>query len=289
MATSRKRAANSTGHGEAAAVFEARVTRIIEREGFKVTAYGGRADVEGVDMSFDTDRGEMVGVICKSYPISTAPLAPGIQHLNRPKRMTTILVVAPAFSNGAREALRGQPGVHAVVVTRLRTWISRYLTHQTRRTETSAAARVKNNKDSILMGLAGLAALIEEKLEDLRRQKPNSEEGITTLNAMISDYEKLKAEVDELREAVEKFIAGKIKEPTITKKATSFGEGVANWWSKGHEGIVSTSYSTGMFLSAVALCSLIGVNPTFAAGVAGVLVGGKTVAGALKSLTKKLQ
>ncbi len=113
-------------------------------------------------------------------------------------------------------------------------------------------------------------------------------DSIAAKERTISEYDSLKAKVDELQNAVEQFTKQKTKESSVAKKAVSFGQGVENWWTKDHVSIMNNSYSVGLFLSAVCLCTLVGVNPTFAAGVAGVLVGGKPVAGALKALAKKL-
>jgi len=243
------------------------------------------------EMIFTTPEGEQVGVEAtftgrfESDDV-VGRLLGRIMRVYGPLRIQTVLIVAQWFSDKERETLDAYHNIEFVEYHRLKRWLQRYNRKPAARR--TVGATIRGNKEQIVIAVSVLVSLIDDKLAELRGQKPNSSEAIAARDTAVSDCEKLKAKVNELRQAVEKFTAGKIKEPTVARKATSFGEGVANWWMKGHEGILSTSYSTGVFLSAVALCSLMGVNPTFAAGIAGVLVGGKTVAGALKSLPKKL-
>lgn len=210
----------------------------------------------------------------------------GVMAAYGPLRIRELMIVSPSFSPKERDVLDAHHGIEMVELKRLRSFVQRY---KPKRPRTRApGSTIKVNREKIVLAAAALASLIDEKLASLQQQKPNSPESITARDTAISDYEKLKAKVDALRAAVDKFTEGRITEPAVAKTANSFGEGVSKWWAKRHDGILTTGYNTGIFLSAVALCSLVGVNPTFAAGVTGALVGGKTVAGALKSLPKRL-
>jgi hypothetical protein len=267
-----------------------KVQEILVSEGLETTLLSDRDSP--FDIVFSTPAGDEIGVEAtfngrfESDDV-VARLLGRISKTYGPLRIRQVVIVAQWFTDKEREILDAYHGIEFVEFRRLKQWLRRYK-RAAAPARGSTGATIKGNKEQIVIAAAALTSLIDEKLSELRGRKPNSAESIAVRDASIAEYEKLKAKVDDLRDAVEKFTAGKIKEPAIAKKATSFGEGVASWWTKGHDGILSTSYSTGLFLSAVAMCSLIGVNPTFAAGIAGVLVGGKTVAGALKSLPKKL-
>jgi hypothetical protein len=66
------------------------------------------------------------------------------------------------------------------------------------------------------------------------------------------------------------------------------GDGIRNWWQKGHEAIVNRTYDAGLFVSSVGVLSLMNADMKTGMVVAGALIGGKSVAGALKGLPKKL-
>jgi hypothetical protein len=267
-----------------------KVQEILVSEGLETTLISDSGSP--FDIVFSTPAGDEIGLEAtfngrfESHDV-VARLLGRVSKAYGPLRIRQVVIVAQWFTEKEREILDGYHGIEVVEFHMLKQWLRRYM-RAAAPVRRSTGATIKGNKERIVIAAAALASLIDDKLSELRGQKPNSVESIAARDASMAKYETLKAKVDDLRVAVERFTAGKIKEPTIARKATSFGEGVTSWWTKDHDGILSTSYGTGVFLSAVAVCSLIGVNPTFAAGIAGVLVGGKTVAGALKSLPKKL-
>jgi hypothetical protein len=133
-----------------------------------------------------------------------------------------------------------------------------------------------------------LNASIEAKLAELRDQRLNDPDSVAVRDSEIRQYEALKKRVDELQEAVIEFTQQKIKEPAVSKKASAFRTGIESWWERDHKTILSTGYNVGVFLSALSICALLGVAPTFAAGLTGVLIGGKPVVDAVKALARKL-
>jgi hypothetical protein len=155
---------------------------------------------------------------------------------------------------------------------------------KTARGRTKISEAVSEHKSEVLLSCAALKLLIEEKLDKLRHEKPNWEGDLVRWQASISDYESLLRRVDSLEKAVGRLVEGDPKE--ITKTAKSFGDGVSDWWSKRSESICSSGFNAALFLSAVTMCSLMGVGAPLA-GVVGAVVVGHSASGKLSSLAKK--
>jgi hypothetical protein len=65
-------------------------------------------------------------------------------------------------------------------------------------------------------------------------------------------------------------------------------QGIRKWWEKGHDQICSKAFDASLFVSCVNLCAVAGCGGTAAVVVSGVLVGGKPMIEALKTLPKRL-
>jgi len=147
-------------------------------------------------------------------------------------------------------------------------------------------AILRNEKD-ILIALAALELLIDEKLNALKDHFPNSDEAIAQKNAELSDYEKLRARVDEVKGALQKFLAGDSSETKTAKSVKTFTEGVQEFWTTSHQYVCQSTYNMGLFATAVGVCSLAGAGGKMAVGVSAAMVGGKSVVDAIKGLGKK--
>ena len=172
---------------------------------------------------------------------------------------------------------------------RLPEWLERYKPRpRPKRKSRSAriASTVKANREQILITTEALALQIDDKVAKLKTQKPNHPDAIAALESEISDYEALKAQVEHLKKAVAKLTPSAKSKEQAAKAAMSFGDGVQGWWNKQHANILEKSAEMGVVLSAVGVCHLLGVNPTMAMAAATALVGGKSVAKALKGVIK---
>jgi hypothetical protein len=78
----------------------------------------------------------------------------------------------------------------------------------------------------------------------------------------------------------------KAEDKAVENAATTFVQGVRNWWTKDHEKICDKGYDAALFTLCVGVCSLVGAG-AIAVAVSGALVGGKTIVEALKALPKK--
>jgi hypothetical protein len=147
---------------------------------------------------------------------------------------------------------------------------------------------VRTNRVAIVLSVASLVVLINEKLASLRDQRPNDAEAQAARDEEIEHYERLKQDVEALRGAVVRLDDQKPQEKTAENVAITFAQGVQNWWEKDHAKICSTAYNAAVFVSCVSICSLVGSGGPLTVAVSGVLVGGKPVVEALKALPKTM-
>jgi PTS system mannose-specific IIA component len=159
---------------------------------------------------------------------------------------------------------------------------------QARRPRSKIGKAIIDNRSQVRITTAALSLLIDEKLESLRAQRPNSAHAKRNRDEQLVDYESLRNQLAEFRAAVELFVGGSGKEGVAVKSARTFAAGVALWWNKNHNLICERTFEMGLFLSAVGICSIVGVSGTTSVIVSGALAGGKPVVDALKSMAKLL-
>jgi hypothetical protein len=120
---------------------------------------------------------------------------------------------------------------------------------------TKIGKAVQANEKEIKLAVAGLILQIDAKIETLRDHRPNSPEAIAE-NAHISEYERMRAELEHIQAMVEAFKKGEEKEAKVVKSVTTFAEGVQSWWDKKHAEIVTKTFDMGLFAAAVGICSM---------------------------------
>jgi hypothetical protein len=154
----------------------------------------------------------------------------------------------------------------------------------------SAVARsLRANKIAIVLSVASLTVLIDEKLASLRDERPNDRDAQAARDEAIGHYESLKRDLEALRDVTLQLERGKAKERTVENVANTFVWGIRNWWEKGHEKICDKAFDAAIFISCVGLCSLVDSGGPIAVAVSGALVGGKAVVHALKALPRRLR
>jgi hypothetical protein len=245
------------------------------------------------DFSFLAANGDRIAVECglrKDTVGSERRIQEWISRLlkMRPPIKET-LVVRPSFPVKIRESLEAYHGVELVPFAQLPEWLERYKAPpRPKRQARSAriASTVKANRNQIVVATEALALQIDDKLAKLKNENPNSPEAIAARDSAISDYEVLRAQVTTLQQAVAKLTASAKSKEQAAKAALSFGDGVKGWWNKQHVNILEKSAEMGLVLSAVGVCSLLGVSPNMAMAAAVALVGGKSVAKGLRGVVK---
>jgi hypothetical protein len=128
-----------------------------------------------------------------------------------------------------------------------------------------------------------LLLLIRSELERLRDKRLNDD-------PELREIEELEEQVVRLRGSTLNAERGIVPEASAAQAAKSFGDYVHDWFDKNHDRILTDGFETligtfkaGAFLSATALCASLHVDPTLAATVSGVLIGGKSVADSIKA------
>jgi hypothetical protein len=146
-------------------------------------------------------------------------------------------------------------------------------------------AVLKNAGDIALIG-ASFIALIDSRLEKLREERPNSDEAKAAVKREIEDCEDLKQRVEAFLGAASEFSTKEIEERSVINATTSVAEGIGRWWSKNHPRICDQAFQMGLFGVGVVMCSLAGAGGPLSALIPGAMVGGKSVAAAVKAWRK---
>jgi hypothetical protein len=152
---------------------------------------------------------------------------------------------------------------------------------------TKIGKAVETNEKEIMLSVAALMLQIEEKLTVLRGEMPNHPDSIAKRDAAISEFERMQAELENIRVMVTKFRTKQVKENEVVQSVTTFSEGVRLWWNKSRDQICEKAYDMGMFATAVTICSVAGASGNIGVALSAALVGGKPVADVVKGLAKK--
>jgi hypothetical protein len=106
----------------------------------------------------------------------------------------------------------------------------------------------------------------------------------------LRELEEFEERAVNLRDTTVDVVNGRVSIENAEQAERSFGSYVRSWFEKNNEKILSDGLETfngtfkiGVFLSATAICASLHVEPTLAATVSGVLVGGAPVKEAIKA------
>jgi hypothetical protein len=265
------------------------VQNTIKAAGFKVRPEFNRI----YDLSFHLQNGVQLAVECGLRPDhfgSERRLETWLAQLLKHPIVNT-LIVARAFPPKIRDMLGPYRGIEMVRYEDLRDRLENFKYKPLPRPKAlprsaRIASTVRENRTEIIIATEALALQIDAKLSQLKDQHPNDPETIAVRDSQISDYEALKAQVEDLKKAVAKLSQSAQSKEQAAEKAMSFRDGVQGWWNKQHVNILERSAEMGVVLSAVGVCHLLGVSPNMAMAAATALVGGKSVAKALKGVIK---
>jgi hypothetical protein len=147
---------------------------------------------------------------------------------------------------------------------------------------TKIGKAVQANEKEITLAIAGLILQIDTKLEALQGELPNSDDGQARVRQEINDLDRMKAELENIREIVAAFIKRKAPEQEVAKAAKTFKQTIQGWWDTGHEAILGTTARSALFVSSVSLLALMKADsPSAIAGAAAVIMG-KEIKGVAK-------
>lgn len=156
-----------------------------------------------------------------------------------------------------------------------------------RTARTRIGKAVEANGEQILVAVAALMLQIEAKIKSLRDFTPNHPDTIANWNAEISDFERMKGELQTIREMVVQFRKNEVSEAKAVATVKTFSDGVRLWWNKSHDKICDKAYDMGMFATAVTVCSIAGASGNVGVALSAAMVGGKPVVDVVKALSKK--
>ena len=152
---------------------------------------------------------------------------------------------------------------------------------------TKIGKALEANEKEINLAVAGLVLQIEAKIEALQGERPNSDEAIAERNAHITEYTRMRTELEHIRMMVAAFKRGTENETNVVRSLRS------SLMASRNGGTSVTTQSSpkrstwDCFTTAVGVCSMAGAGGKMAVAVSAVLVGGKPAAQALKGLIPK--
>jgi hypothetical protein len=153
---------------------------------------------------------------------------------------------------------------------------------------TTIGKAIEANEKQIALAIEALKLQIEDKLAKLRDERPNDPDAIKKVEATISEYEEMHAELERIKVAVQQFKKNEVKEKEVVRTVTTFKDTVGKWWHRNQETIYTSASNSALFIGATGLLHIIGADSTAALAIAGSLIGGDTVAKVLKSLPRGL-
>jgi len=220
-------------------------------------------------------------------PLSASAVREEIGILEHQKQFSELWIVAQAFTHSAVEVSREYARVRLLTLEQLKEALASPRPKKRAKPRTAIGKAIRVNEVALATTIAALAVSIDERLEALAKERPNSHEATSNRDATIAQYKRLRSELVALKKATAKFNAGDANEAEVVRTSKSFSDGVRKWWNSSHEKILDKAYDMGLFALAVGVCSLAGSGGQMAVAVSAALVGGKPVADALKGIGKK--
>jgi hypothetical protein len=115
-----------------------------------------------------------------------------------------------------------------------------------RRMRTAAGRSVQANNVTIILSVASLVLLIDEKLASLRDGRRNDQDALAQ---EIAHYEGVKHDLEALRDVAIEVGHGRGDEKAVTKATSTVSECIRKWWNKRHDEICTKGYDAALFIS----------------------------------------
>ncbi|WP_256807496.1 hypothetical protein [Bradyrhizobium sp. Bra64] len=152
---------------------------------------------------------------------------------------------------------------------------------------------VQANEKEINLAINGLILQIDARLEALNGERPNSDDGRARVSQETSDFERMKAELERIREMVAAFKKSKASEKEVVTATKTFRQGVEEWWTNKSGEIITSTAKGAVLVSSIGLLALMKADSVAAiTAVAAVVNGGaiqkaKQIGTAIKRLGKQ--
>jgi hypothetical protein len=152
---------------------------------------------------------------------------------------------------------------------------------------TTIGKAIQANEKEITLAISGLVLQIDDKLERLGDERPNSDDARAKIAAEVSDLERMKTELERIHELVAAFKKGKAPEKDVVKSVNTFKDDIQGWWEKRYDSLLTTAAKSALFVSSVGVLALMKADTAAAVTVAGAIIGGKALK-AIKKVGNKL-
>ncbi|MGX1171273.1 hypothetical protein AB7M16_007539 [Bradyrhizobium sp. USDA 372] len=143
------------------------------------------------------------------------------------------------------------------------------------------------NADELKTAATTSLLLIEDRLDVLTSERPNSPEGKAQRQQEIESLTTLKDQLIVIRDLPDQVKKGAVSEGQANKSVKSVMEAVREYWNKNSETICGRAVTIALFTSTVLVCKLAGASGDFTIAVSAAMAGGKTVMDGLKGIAHK--
>jgi hypothetical protein len=161
-------------------------------------------------------------------------------------------------------------------------------------TRTATGKAIKASEKEIMLVIAGLILQIDDKLEKLGSERPNSDDAKAKVAEEISDFQRMKAELERIRALVAAFKKDKVPEKDVVKATKTFRQGIEHWWTEKSGEILTSTAKGAVLVSSIGLLALMKADSVAAiTAVATVINGGaiqkaKQIGRAVKRVARRL-
>jgi hypothetical protein len=145
------------------------------------------------------------------------------------------------------------------------------------------------NEKEINLAIDGLVLQINAKLEVLTAERPNSDEAKAKVAQEVSDFERMKSELERIRESVAAFKKGKAPEQEVVKATKSFRQGVEQWWDKKSDEIINTTAKGALLVGSIGLLALMKADSVTAIGAVATVINGGAIADKAKKIGRAIK
>jgi hypothetical protein len=115
-------------------------------------------------------------------------------------------------------------------------------------TQSAIVRATWKNRSEIRIATTAFIALIHDRLQDLRNERPNSDESREDIDQAIAKYEDLQRQGEALLQASSELDSTHQPDQLrLESVAISFAQGIKNWWDEKHKQICEKAFDFGIF------------------------------------------
>jgi len=140
---------------------------------------------------------------------------------------------------------------------------------------TATGKAIQAGEKEITLAISALILQIDDKLEKLGSERPNSDSAKAIVAEEISDFLRMKAELERIHELVAAFKKHEAPEKEVVKATKTFKKGIEDWWTEKSGEILTSTAKGAVLVSSVGLLALMKADSVAAiTAVAAVINGG---------------